>query len=570
LNRLLKLIKNNILLITRSKSSATIIFLGPLIVLILVAIVFNSQGFYSVKIAYSQDADTQITTEIIKTIQNQNFIMEKSNNDENCIQAVKQGIANLCVTFKGDFEIKEEMENNIEVYADYSQLNLAWVVIETISKEIEDTSANISTNIVEVLLEKIDTTKKQILISQDTLNEINKKSKNIQKENLNNIEEEINKINLEFKVQDVPTNNIIKVNTENENKILVLMQNTREVFSDMKLKINRQVLNETEKEKTLLYINQSENKFNTLAGQIMEKKGDVENITLGIQNDLEALEEKLKKSKEKIVNIDEEKIKINQNLNEINNLTEKLNTSMEGIYQNLNSLEITNSEKIAMPIKTNLNPIMQEKTHINYIFPGIIVLLIMFISLFFASSLMIMEKNSKAYMRNLLTPVHDVVFIISNYITSLIIVMFQVMTIFLLLKLFDLIVFSGSIFLLIIVIFISSTLFILTGMCLGYIFSTPQGSIISSLSVSGVLLLLSGLMIPIEAIPKKMATLIEFNPFLITLDAIRKIMFYSFEFSNISRNLNYLILMIIPLFILVIYLHDKFYRENLIFKRKKN
>jgi ABC-type polysaccharide/polyol phosphate export permease len=77
-------------------------------------------------------------------------------------------------------------------------------------------------------------------------------------------------------------------------------------------------------------------------------------------------------------------------------------------------------------------------------------------------------------------------------------------------------------------------------------------------------------MIPIEAIPKKMATLIEFNPFLITLDAIRKIMFYSFEFSNISRNLNYLILMIIPLFILVIYLHDKFYRENLIFKRKKN
>jgi ABC-type multidrug transport system permease subunit len=569
LNKVLKLIKNNIILITRSKSSATIILLGPLLVLFLVAIVFNSQGFYSVKVSYAQNVDTDITKEIIKSINNKNFEMEKTDYASNCIDSVKQGISNLCIVFEGDFEIKEEMDNKIEVYADYSQLNLAWIVIETISNEVEQTSTNISKNMVEILLEKIDVTKKEIQNNQKILKEINDINLKLEEENVLKIENEIEKIDIKFNAKEIEIENITQTTKINQNKIKVLLENTRVFYSDMKKKVKRLILNETEKEEVLFDINRSETKFLLLKNQTIRQEKDIGEITEIIKQDLERLEQKLSKSNLNVVQIKNETLKIRKNLEEIEGLVSEMDERMEEMKANLNSLTLRDSNKIAMPITTNLNPIVQEKTHINYMFPGVIVLLIMFISLFFASSLMIMEKNSKAYMRNLLTPVHDIVFIISNYITSLIIVLFQVTMIFGILKAFDLISFSGNFFLLMLIVIIASTLFVLIGMCIGYIFSTPQGAIISSFSVSGVFLLLSGLMIPIEAIPSKMVRLIEFNPFMITLDAIRKIMFYSFEFANISTNVVYLGIMIIPVFLITIFLHDKFYRENLIFKRKK-
>ena len=71
------------------------------------------------------------------------------------------------------------------------------------------------------------------------------------------------------------------------------------------------------------------------------------------------------------------------------------------------------------PIKTNIEPIVAEKTHLSNMFPTLVILIIMFIGLLLASTLVVREKTSASYFRNFITPTSDGMFMFGDYLTNM-------------------------------------------------------------------------------------------------------------------------------------------------------
>ena len=87
-------------------------------------------------------------------------------------------------------------------------------------------------------------------------------------------------------------------------------------------------------------------------------------------------------------------------MGELNDLENSLNS----MHSNIGGIQIDNAQKIVNPITTKIQPIVAEKTYLNYIFSGLLTLVIMFISILLSTTIVMMEKTSPSYFRNFITP----------------------------------------------------------------------------------------------------------------------------------------------------------------------
>src|SRR3989338_4322080 len=81
-------------------------------------------------------------------------------------------------------------------------------------------------------------------------------------------------------------------------------------------------------------------------------------------------------------------------------------------------------------MSTKIEPVISEKTQLNYVFPTLMILIVMFVSMMLASTLEITEKTSRVYLKNFITPTSYLTFLISNFITNILVVLVQLTVIF--------------------------------------------------------------------------------------------------------------------------------------------
>ena len=123
---------------------------------------------------------------------------------------------------------------------------------------------------------------------------------------------------------------------------------------------------------------------------------------------------------------------INSDLDTFNADLEGLKLSLEKIVTNMNAVKVTDAEKIVSPITTKVEPVSTQTSKLIFLFPNLLVLMIMFMGLLLSGTLIIMEKGSRAFFRNFTTPTRDEKFILGNFITSILIVLAQVIVVLLL------------------------------------------------------------------------------------------------------------------------------------------
>jgi ABC-type multidrug transport system permease subunit len=228
------------------------------------------------------------------------------------------------------------------------------------------------------------------------------------------------------------------------------------------------------------------------------------------------------------------------------------NKSLSAVISDINTLSVTSAENIISPITTTIETVTPEKSHLDYLFPSLIVLLIMMIGILLSSTLIIMEKNSKAYFRNFTTPTNDVVFTIATFLTSVIIMLVQITLVLIIATFLFSTNFSGNIVNIGIIIILISALFVLIGMAIGYLFNTEQTGMIGAISISSIFLLTSDLILPIENMPIYVQKFAEYNPFVIGADALKKLILFSSNLEGIKHELIMLGIMILSIFILIV------------------
>jgi len=174
INSLFSLIGKNFRILARSKWSALAIIIVPLLVILFVGSAFNSSGFNGVTIGVYSSAYTPLTENLLKSFEEQNFLIQKFETNELCTEGVKMGKMQSCVLFPEDFS-EEGSSKDILIYVDHSRINLAYSLINEIESKVDAKSSVLGVSMVQNLIETLNSVKKS-LNEQKSLLAVSKES----------------------------------------------------------------------------------------------------------------------------------------------------------------------------------------------------------------------------------------------------------------------------------------------------------------------------------------------------------------------------------------------------------
>jgi ABC-type multidrug transport system permease subunit len=220
-------------------------------------------------------------------------------------------------------------------------------------------------------------------------------------------------------------------------------------------------------------------------------------------------------------------------VNSLNLVLEKINV----LLISLNSNEIQSAEKIISPVKTRIEPINPESKSRDYLIPTLLSLIAMFGSILLASTFVLKSKKTRAFFRNFMTPTKSILFIISTYLTCLIVLLVQFIFVFIGIKfILKMNIFSMPLELLV-VLFLSLTVFIFIGMFIGYLFRSEETIIFASMIIATLFMFFSNAILPLENISSGLMKFAMFNPLVVSSLAFKKVVLFGLNFSAIGTEL---------------------------------
>lgn len=498
--KLLNVVNKNIQLLKRSKTSSLIILLGPLLIVLLVGLGFNTSSLYDLKIAAYSESYSDLTNSLIDNLKDQQYSTIKVESEEKCVDGVKLGNYHICAIFPKDMQVANDADNVIKFFVDKSRMNLAYIVANTIFSKVASKSTELSLDLTTDLVSTIDST--------------------------NSI------VTAEF----ITVEDLKDSNSQTKSKIT----GVKDSFATLDFEINESELNLTKVQDELKTIKE---KLNISASALRYVDEALEDLTLGVTTLKEKMSDAQLARDAAVNDLDVVRDSLNTDLKNVN----KLKSSMDTITANIAGLTVTNAETIVDPVKTEVEPITQKTTHLSTLFPTMLVLLVMFVSLLLSSTVIIREKLSKAFFRNFITPTHDLIFMIGHYLTNASVVGFQLAIIFAVSFYFfkgDLLAIFGN---LVLVLFITATIFILMGMIIGYIFNSEETSTLAAISTGSLMLFFSNTILPIETLPDYIRIIANYNPFVLSESILKRIMLFDVHLSAVSVSL-YMLLCFIAIF----------------------
>ena len=175
-----------------------------------------------------------------------------------------------------------------------------------------------------------------------------------------------------------------------------------------------------------------------------------------------------------------------------------------------------------------------------------IAIIIMFLTIFFASSNLVVEKNSNTLIRNKITGTSEITFLLGRIFSTTLIVLIQLLIIFILISIFIRTNLFSNIYFYIILIF-TSILFTLIGLLIGYLSSSFQNSAIFSIIVS--LLTYMGSFEFLSRIYEISTSFVLISPYSITYRLFRNLLLANY----FNLNLFFILILHILIFGLIVW-----------------
>ena len=550
MNKIHSILKKNILVLIKSKWWVLVIIIGPLLLMFLSGVVFDNLNEYKLNIGVYAPIYDETTNSFISKINTDEFRTLKANSEIECIDFIKLGIANACVVFPSGTK-------ELIIYIDYSKLNLAWVVRDKLFSRVEERSTEITRELTDNVLSKLIIiegeasnalsiapliSENELRIAQLTADTVVVLQNNSNKLNISNIDKLLGMIN-SVKVANDEIVLMSKSNLNYTNSIVGRGDFDQEIESGYIEGINKRRADILLLQNYILslYSAENPNSFNN----------SIYNIGLwAIQSNSAIL-----KGEEGLRNI--------ASLSETNNkMLRRLNFSMENLKKEIYNTDNFSAEDIASPVTATIQSINSYNTNLNYVFPTLMVLAIMLASLLLSSIVVVMELNSAAFFRNVISPVRESFFFFTQYLTNLTIIGIQIFLMILVSMFFFLSQIAGNIINTSIVCFVIATFFIILGLTLGYLFRTEQMSVLAATFTASIFMFFSNLLVPIENMPLFFTNILQYNPFIVSVSLIRKVILFNQTSLSMLPEISYLIF----LTVLLIIFH---FLMNYIFGRKQ-
>jgi ABC-type multidrug transport system permease subunit len=276
-----------------------------------------------------------------------------------------------------------------------------------------------------------------------------------------------------------------------------------------------------------------QDQLNQVADQLDTAQEQQDQILSSAKQNLQSLQSQLNQSASKINQMGTQRDSIVSQLDAMIALLDQniatidaVQQSVESMGDNLAQAEYNNAEDIVNPILTRIKPILEKKSYLDYTMPALVVLIVMFMSILLSSTIVMTEKESRAYFRNYIAPIPDYSFLISIFITNLVVVAVQALILLTIAQLaFGVSVFANVIYIIVAVLIISS-IFIMIGMAIGYIFVSEETATLASISLASIFLLFSSFLIPLESLSETVSIIAQYNPFVLSESVLRQLIIF--------------------------------------------
>jgi len=573
-----EIVKKNLKLLIRSKTSALVVIFGPLLIIFLVGVAFDNSNIYKVNIGVYSEQYNYVSESFTEKLSSKQFRVKKYDSEPDCIDNIKQGNSHACIVFAPDFTVGDKDKNEITFHIDYSKINLVWAILDLVSSKVEERSAELSKDLTEILIKRLELTKQQIKERTPTIVQLAEDNANIGDE-IKLVDEKINSLSFEINADDFKISDLTTFNNELKENMETVKTNTEsrlakiiESLDDIDRRVKSQG-NETDGNQAMI-------------DDVVNIKGHIEGINYKLstsQNlslqDWEEIKTILETSQASLDTLSGNLGQASTVRDEINGITANINSlldtnlvnigslkeSLELIYTDIENINVTDASDIVKPIKTTIKPLTSEKTHLNYLFPSLMILVIMFISILLSSTLVVMEKQSKAYFRNFITPTKNIIFIISTFLTSMIIIILQILIILLVSSTFFKAQVLTNLHITLLILILTTAFFTLLGMTIGYLFDSEETATLGGICVGTLCLLLSNVIVPIESMPDYLIKIVKFNPFVIAESLLSKSFLFHLNIKAAAGGLLTILLYSVIFFVIICILQDVI-KKRYIFK----
>ena len=168
--RILEIIKKNLKLLIRSRTSALIVLVGPLLLMLLMGLAFNSSSAMDIKVGTFSEKYSELSNGIKIQLEDDNFKVVEMSSEQNCMDAVRRGDVHVCVVFPKDLSVQSS--ENVIFHVDKTRLNLVYLVINSISNKLSVKSSELSTALTTTLVNAVNNINKDVNDNSESISQL--------------------------------------------------------------------------------------------------------------------------------------------------------------------------------------------------------------------------------------------------------------------------------------------------------------------------------------------------------------------------------------------------------------
>ncbi len=575
--KILSIIKKNFKLIMRSRISALIILFGPLLIMLIVGLAFNSSSATRINVGYYSPEYNNLTDSFMNVIQKSSYNVNKFDTVDSCKESILAGDTHICIIFPENFTITNEKVNNVVFMVDNSKINFFETVVDSIERDFNQRALELTTGMTQELIDKLNETQESIANKSDIITRL-KEDNSALKQNVKSISKEVSGLDLSFDYNSLNVDDLEDESTDMTRALHEVkgvaddaVKEANDLIDDLEGDIKDINMSSADRESLLDKLNESGTNLDELESKLNGSSSDVNtsgmsSIIKNLKSNLHDVESRFEQaSKARDVTVDK-----------IDAINTKLNVSMakillvedtfNSIYSNIAMTQVTDVQAITKPIQKVVQPVVSGESQLNFFFPYLVVLIVMFIGLLLSSTLMIMEKTSQAHFRNFVTPTRDITFVFGAYATTLIVMLLQLTIIILLFSLFfkkDILTnLQSTAFILIML----TTFFSFLGMAIGNLFNSEETGTLAAISIGSIMLFVSDLIFPLERMPQYVAEIAgTYNPFVIGSELLRKAIVHDRSIVNMGTDLYLMLVYTLIIFLIMLMIH-KFMKRTFLLR----
>lgn len=578
-NRMVKgiffaLLKKHYKIIFASRATLYTVIFGPLLFILLIGLAFNTVSTQPLSIGYYYPVSSELGNEVLDALRD-NFTLEEIHDVQLCEDLIAKDYFHVCLVFPEVLDPTSLQHNGIiDVYVDSSELSLAYLIMDQFGSEVLEQSEEVSQRYVSEILDALDGVSLHTQSSISWLNAARGSSSTVLSD-LSSAENDIESMNFTFDTPHISLSSSLSslasdasslnsAATQIDSLESSLSSAIKDIDDELALYEEECVVNVTASDcvdRALQIIVLEDHRDDLVSYQSTLSVYDFSGVSSTLYVELsdlsfesEHIDEKLNDAHAKFLELEEKtndvKGRLSNSFSQTNTILSRVNEVSASQSSSLSLIEgipVRKASSISSPIQAKYSLLNSESTFIHKLFPALLALFVMLVSIVLASTFVLLEKKSSAFIRNHIAPVQRILFPLSTVFVLLTIILVES---FILVGIgFFFFGIDGLLFShLLLGLLVCALVFCLIGLCIGFFFESQEGASLTSLFLSIALLLFSPLIFPLESMSLALANAARISPFVLSSEMFKKIILFTGGFDLYLVDLGFLLVYVLLLF----------------------